>query len=57
VHERKVHEWIEKPEIDILAGIGVLAIEPKSIDVLANIVDINTSLDIMGGLIPELLKK
>ena len=56
VHDKEVLEWVEKPEIDILAGIGVLAIEPRSLDVLADMFDNNTSLDIMGGFIPELLK-
>ena len=57
VQGKEVLEWVEKPEIDILAGIGVLAIEPDSLEVLVELFDNTTSLDIMGGLVPELLRR
>ena len=57
VHDKKVLEWAEKPEIDILAGIGVLAIEPDSLDILEKLFENTSSLDIMGGFVPELLRR
>ena len=47
VQEKEILEWVEKPEIDILAGIGVLVIEPDSLDVLVELFDDTTSLDII----------
>lgn len=57
VHDKQVKEWVEKPEIDILAGIGVLAIQPDSLEILETMFETNSSLDIMGGFIPEILRR
>jgi mannose-1-phosphate guanylyltransferase len=57
VSDKIVVEWNEKPEIDILAGIGVLVIQPESLTILEELFENISSLDIMGGFIPELLKR
>ena len=55
VRDKEVLEWVEKPKIDILAGIGVLAIEPDSLNLLMNMNN-STPLDIMGGFVPGLIR-
>jgi mannose-1-phosphate guanylyltransferase len=57
VHDKEVIEWVEKPEIDILAGIGVLVIDPDSLDILEKQFEKTSSIDIMGGFVPELLRR
>jgi len=57
VHDKQVKEWVEKPEIDILAGIGVLAIQLDSLEIMETMFGNTSSLDIMGGFIPEILRR
>ena len=53
----RVEDWIEKPTVDIFAGMGMVVLNPDSIDVLESIVVGKDSLDIMGDLIPYFIKE
>ena len=46
--------WVEKPRIDIFAGIGVVVLGPESIEALKEISVGRDSVDIMGDLVPYL---
>ena len=52
----KIIQWQEKPKIDINAGIGILALETQALNHLKKIATIKKSIDIMGDLIPLMLK-
>jgi len=54
---RIVKGWLEKPKVDIYAGIGIVALSPSALDVLKELSAERSSIDIMGDLIPELIAK
>jgi mannose-1-phosphate guanylyltransferase len=56
VEEKRVIKWEEKPKIDILAGIGVVALGSESLTLLDKIGKKKSKIDLMGDLIPSLLK-
>jgi mannose-1-phosphate guanylyltransferase len=57
VEGRTVRRWVEKPKIDICAGIGIVALRPEALGVLEELANGNPQLDIMSDLIPCLVGK
>jgi len=47
--------WVEKPSIDIYAGIGIVVLSPKALEALEDLSIGREKLDIMGDLIPFLI--
>lgn len=56
VKGREITSWVEKPKIDIYAGIGVVALSPIALKSLKELAVNSKKIDIMGDLIPYLLK-
>jgi len=54
---RTVKSWVEKPRIDIYAGIGILLLQAKIIDLIEKLCNVENKLDIMGDLVPYLIDK
>jgi len=52
-----VVDWVEKPKLDLYAGIGVIVLSPESLEALKEIAINRDAVDIMGDLIPHLIKK
>jgi len=50
-----VKDWIEKPRIDIYAGIGIVVLNVEALKALEELADERKELDIMGDLIPYLI--
>ncbi len=57
VEGNAVKGWVEKPLINIYAGIGVVALHPEVLNDLRELAKGKESVDLMGDLIPYLLKK
>lgn len=57
VQGQAVRKWVEKPMIDILAGIGVVALRVEALDLLGELSAEHVSLDIMSDLIPFLIAR
>lgn len=57
VEGRDVKGWVEKPRIDIYAGIGVVALSPVTLVGLKELAVGREDVDIMGDLVPYLLKR
>ena len=56
VEGRAVKGWVEKPRIDVYAGIGVVALSPEALEALKELATERESLDLMGDLIPYLIE-
>jgi mannose-1-phosphate guanylyltransferase len=56
VEGRSIKGWVEKPVIDIFAGIGVVALSPVALRGLKELSIDRKKIDVMGDLIPVLLK-
>ncbi|MBS7651965.1 MAG: nucleotidyltransferase family protein [Candidatus Bathyarchaeia archaeon] len=54
---RSIKRWVEKPRLDIYAGIGIVALNTHVIGDLRELAAGRDELDIMGDLIPHLIKK
>jgi mannose-1-phosphate guanylyltransferase len=54
---RSIRRWVEKPRLDIYAGIGIVALSPQVIEDLGELAEGREELDIMGDLIPHLIAK
>ena len=52
---RAIKGWEEKPQIDIYAGIGIVLLQTKIIDIIEKLHEKEKKLDIMGGLVPFLI--
>ena len=50
-----VKDWVEKPKIDLYAGIGVVVLSPESLEALKEIAIGRDAVDIMGDLVPHLI--
>lgn len=50
-----VKRWVEKPHIEIYAGIGIVALSPVALRALKELSVGHEQLDLMGDLIPSLL--
>jgi len=57
VEGKSIKGWVEKPTIDIFAGIGVVALCPVALRNLKELSIDGNNIDIMGNLIPLLLKR
>lgn len=57
VEGTQVTGWVEKPRIDIYAGIGVVALSPEALEALEGLAVGREKLDLMGDLIPFLICK
>ena len=57
VEGKAVRGWVEKPRIDIYAGIGVVALSSGALEALEELAAERESLDLMGDLIPFLIEK
>ena len=56
IEGRSIKCWVEKPMIDIFAGIGIVALSPVALRSLKELSIERKNTDIMGDLIPFLLK-
>jgi len=56
IEGRNIKSWVEKPMIDIFAGIGIVALSPLALKSLKELSLSRKKVDIMGDLIPFLLK-
>lgn len=54
---RSIRRWMEKPRLDIYAGIGIAAFNIHVIGDLKELAASREELDIMGDLIPHLIKE
>jgi mannose-1-phosphate guanylyltransferase len=54
---RVIKGWVEKPKVDIYAGIGIVVLSPEALDALETLSAKRGSIDIMGDLIPELIAR
>jgi mannose-1-phosphate guanylyltransferase len=52
----RVRGWVEKPWIDIHAGIGVVALSSEALGELEVLVDGRREVDLMGDLVPSLIE-
>ncbi len=50
-----VVNWVEKPKIDLYAGIGIVVLSPESLEALKEIAIGRDTVDIMGDLVPHLI--
>ena len=50
-----VKGWVEKPRIDMYAGIGIVVLSPEALDALEKLAVGRENLDLMGDLIPFLI--
>jgi len=57
VQGRVVKSWVEKPEMNIHAGIGIVALSPNALKELSDLAVGREKLDIMSDLIPFLIAK
>jgi len=57
VEGRVVKGWVEKPNIDVYAGIGVVALSPVALGALKELSVGRKNLDLMGDLVPFLLER
>lgn len=55
VEGSRVKRWVEKPEIDIYAGIGIVALSPGALEALEELFEERANVDLMGDLIPFLI--
>jgi len=55
VEGKIVKGWVEKPRIDVYAGIGVVALSPSTLAGLNELAVGRENVDIMGDLVPYLL--
>lgn len=53
----RVDNWLEKPKIDLFAGIGIVVLSLESIETFNEIAFSKEKVDIMSDFIPYLLKK
>ena len=53
----RVVGWVEKPKIDLYAGIGVVVLSPESLEAFKEIAIGRDAVDIMGDLVPHLIIK
>lgn len=53
---REVKRWVEKPRIDICAGIGIMALSQIALDGLEELGKRCKDVDIMGDLVPHLIR-
>ncbi len=54
---RRVKRWVEKPRLEIYAGIGIVALSTEALEDLKEIAADKEEIDIMGDLIPHLILK
>jgi mannose-1-phosphate guanylyltransferase len=57
IKDTTVVDWVEKPKIDLYAGIGVIVLSPESLETLKEIAIGRDAVDIMGDLVPHLIMK
>jgi len=57
VEGRVVKSWVEKPKIDVYAGIGIVALSPVALGALKELAISRERIDIMGDLISFLLER
>ena len=57
VKEKRVTHWVEKPELDLLAGIGILALDAGVLEELRSLGRSLSDLDITRDFIPHLINK
>ena len=57
VEGRSIVGWVEKPKIDIYAGIGILAMRVDVLKDLEVLAENKKTLDIMGDLLPYMISK
>ena len=57
VEGKVVRGWVEKPRMDICAGIGVVALSPVALGALKELAVGREGLDLMGDLVPFLLDR
>jgi mannose-1-phosphate guanylyltransferase len=57
VEGRAIREWVEKPNIDINAGIGMMALSYEALMLLKDLSSESNSIDLMGDLVPFLIEK
>lgn len=57
VKEKRVTHWVEKPELDLLAGIGILALDAGVLEELRSLGRSLSELDITRDFIPHLINK
>jgi len=57
VEGRTIKEWVEKPNIDIYAGVGLIALKSEALVLLEELSSERNSVDIMGDFIPFLIDK
>lgn len=55
--EDKIYAFEEKPRIKLNVGLGIMAIQTSALSVLDEIYMEKKSIDIMGDLLPELIKR
>ena len=55
VEGKVVKGWVEKPRIDMYAGIGIVVLSPEALEALEKIAVGQENLDLMGDLIPFLI--
>ena len=55
VEDRNVEGWVEKPRLDICAGIGMMVMNVGVLDLLEKLAVDHDKIDLMGDLIPFLL--
>ena len=57
VEGRAVRGWVEKPRMDIYAGIGIVVLSPETLEALEELAAERENPDLMGDLIPLLIEK
>jgi len=57
IEGKVVKGWVEKPRLDIYAGIGILAMNTQALQALEELSLYRKNVDIMGDLIPYLFEK
>ena len=57
VEGRAVKEWVEKPSIDLYAGVGIVALKSEALKLLEELSSERKNVDLMGDLIPFLIDR
>jgi mannose-1-phosphate guanylyltransferase len=52
---KRITGWVEKPEIDIYAGIGIILLRKKALEALGMLAEGREKMDLMGDIIPSLI--